>query len=477
MVFSSSFFIFFFLPITLVLTLVSQHSKYKNLILLIISVLFYVFGEGELVLLMFGSITLNYFLGKWVGKSSTKVAISVGVIINILILIVFKYTGFLIENINEILQLNKIALLPKVEIKLPAGISFYTFHSISYLIDVYRKDNKVQKSYVDMALYIGLFPQLIAGPIIRYKDIAYQFASRKINAIRFQNGVERFIIGLAKKVIIANNIGYTTDLIFNINPTEISLPLAWLGIISYSLQLYFDFSGYSDMAIGLAKMLGFDFLENFNFPYKATSIKEFWARWHISLSNWFRDYLYIPLGGNRLSPLRTYLNLSIVFFLTGLWHGASWNFIIWGIIHGFFLIMERLWLGTILNKVGVLKHVYTLLVVMLAWVFFRIDELGKALGYIKAMFLFNANSSNTIEMYLNFELVLAICIAILLSFNGFNFWYKKVVLNCSLRFKNNTIINYQLFKNFKALSLIIIFIYACFNVFSSTYNPFIYFRF
>lgn len=477
MVFSSSFFIFFFLPITLVLTLVSQHSKYKNLILLIISVLFYVFGEGELVLLMFGSITLNYFLGKWVGKSSTKVAISVGVIINILILIVFKYTGFLIENINEILQLNKIAPLPKVEIKLPAGISFYTFHSISYLIDVYRKDNKVQKSYVDMALYIGLFPQLIAGPIIRYKDIAYQFASRKINAIRFQNGVERFIIGLAKKVIIANNIGYTTDLIFNINPTEISLPLAWLGIISYSLQLYFDFSGYSDMAIGLAKMLGFDFLENFNFPYKATSIKEFWARWHISLSNWFRDYLYIPLGGNRLSPLRTYLNLSIVFFLTGLWHGASWNFIIWGIIHGFFLIMERLWLSAILNKVGVLKHVYTLLVVMLAWVFFRIDELDKAVGYIKALFLFNANSSNTIEMYLNFELVLAICIAILLSFNGFNFWYKKVVLNCLLRFKNNTIINYQLFKNLKALSLIIIFIYACFNVFSNTYNPFIYFRF
>lgn len=477
MVFSSSFFLFFFLPITLVLTLVSQHSRYKNLVLLIISIFFYVFGEGELVILMFGSITLNYFLGKWVGQSSTKVAITVGVIINVLILIVFKYTGFIIENINEILQLYKISPLPKAEIKLPAGISFYTFHSISYLIDVYRKDNKVQKSYVDMALYIALFPQLIAGPIIRYKDIANQFIKRKINVIRFQNGIERFIIGLAKKVIIANTIGFTADLIFDINSSEISLPLAWLGMISYSLQLYFDFSGYSDMAIGLAKMLGFDFLENFNFPYKAGSIKEFWSRWHISLSNWFRDYLYIPLGGNRVSPLRTYLNLSIVFFLTGLWHGASWNFIIWGVIHGFFLIIERLWLGKILLETRVLKHVYTLLVVMLAWVFFRIDGLSKALNYIKALFLYKSNSSNTIDMYLNFELVLTICIATLLSFNGFNYFYKKILLYLFKRFKYHKFINYQLFKNIKAIALIVIFVYACLNVFSSSYNPFIYFRF
>ncbi len=477
MVFSSSFFIFFFLPITLAVTLITKNSKHKNLILFIISVLFYVFGDGEQVLLMFGSIILNYFLGKWVGNSSTKTAIKVGVFINILILFIFKYIGFIVENINVLLALNHFPLLPKIEIKLPAGISFYTFHSISYLIDVYRKDNKFQKSFVDMALYIGLFPQLIAGPIIRYKDIAHQFVTRKLNTIRFQIGIERFIIGLSKKVIIANTIGFTTDLIFDINPAEISLPLAWLGIISYSLQLYFDFSGYSDMAIGLAKMLGFDFLENFNFPYKASSIKEFWTRWHISLSNWFRDYLYIPLGGNRISPLRTYLNLSIVFFLTGLWHGASWNFIVWGMIHGGFLIFERLWLGKHLPKLGVVKNIYTLLVVMLAWVFFRADNLSNAINYIKALFLPNLSSIHTANMFLNIELVCTLCVAILLSFNGFNWLYKKLVLYIMRSNKGYFFINYQLFKSLKAISLIIIFVYACLNVFSSTYNPFIYFRF
>ena len=477
MVFSSPFFIFFFLPITLALTYLFKNSRYKNLLLLIISVFFYVFGEGELILLMFGSITLNFFLGKWVANSTKNTAITVGVIVNLLILIIYKYSGFIVENINPLLGLLKIHTIPKPEIKLPAGISFYTFHSISYLIDVYRKDNKVQKSYVDMALYISLFPQLIAGPIIRYKDIAWQFSKRAFKAHRFQLGVERFIIGLGKKAIIANTLGYNTDQLFVHNPSELSTPASWLAIVSYSLQLYFDFSGYSDMAIGLAKMLGFDFLENFNFPYKAKSIKEFWTRWHISLSNWFRDYLYIPLGGNRVNTLRLYLNLSIVFFLTGLWHGASWNFIVWGMIHGFFMIMERLWLSRVLVKTGFFQHIYAMFVVMIAWVFFRIDTLPNAIVFIKSLFGTGNSSIITAKTYLSREYTMALVVALLLSVNLFNISVRQMVFKVirsktfEISFVKSSV------RSLKSFGLIIIFIYACLIVVSSTYNPFIYFRF
>jgi len=479
MVFRAPFFLFFFLPVTLAIVLLTRNAKFKNLILLIISVLFYVFGEGELVVLMFGSITLNYYLGKWVGRANTNTAIRVGVGINLLILIVFKYAGFMVENLNVLLGQFSILPLPVPSIKLPAGISFYTFHSISYLIDVHRKDNHYQKSYVDMALYIALFPQLIAGPIIRYKDIALQFTKRVISMPRFRVGIERFIIGLGKKIIIANSLGFMVDSIYGLPTADLSTGTIWLVIISYSLQLYFDFSGYSDMAIGLAKMLGFDFLENFRFPYAASSIKEFWSKWHISLSNWFRDYLYIPLGGNRVSQTRLYLNLSTVFFLTGLWHGASWNFIVWGMIHGFFMITERLGFEKILNRIGPLANLYTLLVVAFAWVFFRIDSFEQALQIIAGAWQINVNPSVSYDLYLTSEILFVLAVAVLLSVNGAN---KLLKLGVSTYFKKFTKTSERenakaLFRLLKTVFLFIVLIYALLTAAAGSYNPFIYFRF
>ncbi len=479
MVFSAPFFLFFFLPITLLIVLLTRNKRYKNLVLLIISVLFYVFGEGELVILMFGSITLNYYLGKWVGRASTNTAIKVGVGINLLILIVFKYAGFIVENLNLLLTQFSIQPLAIPSIKLPAGISFYTFHSISYLIDVHRKDNHYQKSYVDMALYIALFPQLIAGPIIRYKDIALQFTKRVISLPRFRVGVERFIIGLGKKIIIANTLGFMVDSIYGMPATDLSTGTIWLVIMAYSLQLYFDFSGYSDMAIGLAKMLGFDFLENFRFPYAASSIKEFWSKWHISLSNWFRDYLYIPLGGNRVSQTRLYLNLSTVFFLTGLWHGASWNFIVWGMIHGLFMIIERLGFEKILSKIGPLANLYTLMVVAFAWVFFRIDSFEQALQIIAGAWQINSMAVVTADLYLTGEILFILLLAILLSVNGANKMLKYLFqtyfkLNTNQKQRSMVMNSFRLLKT---LFLATIFIYALMTAAAGSYNPFIYFRF
>ncbi len=479
MVFSAPFFLFFFLPVTLAIVLLTRNAKYKNLILLIISVLFYVFGEGELVILMFGSITLNYYLGKWVGRASTNTAIKVGVGINLLILIVFKYAGFIVENLNLLLAQISLQPLPIPSIKLPAGISFYTFHSISYLIDVHRKDNHYQKSYVDMALYIALFPQLIAGPIIRYKDIALQFTKRVISLPRFRVGVERFIIGLGKKIIIANTLGFMVDSIYGLPTADLSTGTIWLVIIAYSLQLYFDFSGYSDMAIGLAKMLGFDFLENFRFPYAASSIKEFWSKWHISLSNWFRDYLYIPLGGNRVSQTRLYLNLSTVFFLTGLWHGASWSFIVWGMIHGLFMIIERLGFEKVLSKIGPLANLYTLMVVAFAWVFFRIDSFDQALQIIAGAWQINSMAVVTADLYLTGEILFVLLLAILLSVNGANKMLKYLFqtyfkLNTNQKQRSMVMNSFRLLKT---LFLATIFVYALMTAAAGSYNPFIYFRF
>lgn len=479
MVFSSPFFLFFFLPITLLIVFLSRKSPKKNLILLVISVLFYVFGEGELVLLMFGSITLNYYLGKWVGSASNNVAITVGVIVNLAILIIFKYTGFIVENLNNVLAIWQIAPIDAPKIKLPAGISFYTFHSVSYLIDVHRRDNNYQKSYVDMALYIALFPQLIAGPIIRYKDIAMQFTNRLISMNRFRIGTERFIIGLGKKIIIANTLGYMVDNIYSLDPTELSVATTWLAILAYSLQLYFDFSGYSDMAIGLAKMLGFDFLENFKFPYGANSIKEFWNRWHISLSNWFRDYLYIPLGGNRVNKTRLYLNLTTVFFLTGLWHGASWSFIVWGMIHGAFMIVERLGFEKVLKRIGFLGNVYTLLVVALAWVFFRIDSFEMAKLVIAGAFGMHPNPNVTIDFYLTGEILFVFLVAVLLSVNGANKILKMLYKMLLRSYENEQthIIIKASFRHAKSVFLLGILIYSLMVAAAGSYNPFIYFRF
>jgi len=475
-VFSSPIFLFFFLPITLALTYFFRNSKYRNLVLLILSILFYIFGEGEQVILMLVSITLNYFMGKWIDKKGTRLPVAVGVGLNLLILVIYKYSNFLVENLNVILGLFDLGAISIKKIRLPVGISFYTFHSISYLIDVYRKQNKVQKSFVDLALYISLFPQLVAGPIIRYKDIASQFTQRVLNSRQFQQGVQRFIIGLAKKVVIANSLGFSADLIFSLDSSQLSTATAWFAIISYTLQLYFDFSGYSDMAIGLAKMVGFDFLENFNFPYKAKSIREFWQRWHISLSNWFRDYLYIPLGGNRVSNRRVYFNLFIVFLLTGLWHGPSWNFVIWGLIHGFFMIIERLGFYKVLSRLGPFQHLYTLFIVVIAWIFFRVETFDKAISFLESLFSTNRGSIYTIDMFLNRENIFALILGLILAVNGFSWALKQLVK--MLYNTTDSINNIKMdIRTVKSMALIAIFIYASLNVMAGSYNPFIYFRF
>lgn len=476
MVFSSPIFLFFFLPVTLLLVWLTQNYKVRNLVLLILSIFFYVFGEGELIFLMMGSITINYFIGIWVGNCKTDKAIITGVIINILLLVIFKYTGFIIENVNYLLEGTGVEI-PMVHIKLPVGISFYTFHCMSYLIDVYRRQHKPQKSYTDLALYVCLFPQLVAGPIVRYKDVATQLRERTIGSKKFGEGLQRFIIGLGKKVIIANSLGACADQVFGLNPLELSTPASWFAIICYSLQLYFDFSAYSDMALGLGKMLGFTFLENFNFPYKSKSIREFWQRWHISLSNWFRDYLYIPLGGNRVSAGRVYLNLFIVFFLTGLWHGATWNFVIWGLLHGFFMIIERVGFGKTLERApAALQHFYTLFVVVVIWVFFRADDLHIATGFLQSMFGFGHSGVLTIDMFLNRDVAFAFIAGSIMCVDGFNFMLRKAVRLCLSSGINAKVFKTG-FRNLKSIFLILIFIYSALTVAAGSYNPFIYFRF
>ncbi|HTA84455.1 MAG TPA: MBOAT family O-acyltransferase [Bacteroidia bacterium] len=477
MLFPTPIFLFFFLPLTLALAYITRTSKYRNIVLVVLSLLFYIFGEADAVVLLLASVVMNYFIGKWVGKCKTTSAITVGITLNLLFLIVNKYLGFITVNLNVLLECIHVHPLKVVNLKLPVGISFYTFHSISYLMDVYRKENKAQKSFTELALYITLFPQLVAGPIIRYKDIASQFTNRVLTSQRFKKGIERFIIGLAKKVVIANTLGITTDRIMGFAPSMLSVATSWLAIIFYTLQLYFDFSGYSDMAIGLAKMLGFDFMENFNFPYVSRSIREFWKRWHISLSNWFRNYLYIPLGGNRVSNARVYLNLFIVFFLTGLWHGASWNFVIWGLIHGLFMVIERLGFDKILEKSGrLIPHIYTLGVVVIAWVFFRIDNLSDAVHFTKSLFGIGNTARYTIDFFINKENIIIMVLAMIMAVNGVNRLLRVIVLawyhtNISAFIIKSTV------RNIKSFFLCIIFIYSVLNVIYGTYNPFIYFRF
>ena len=382
MVFSSALFLFVFLPLALI-GLFLLKRKWQNYFLLIMSLLFYTYGEGFLVLLMISSILINYLLGFTLNYfPKNKKVLFIGVAINLSGLFFYKYTDFFISNINEVFD----SKLHYLKVALPIGISFFTFQSISYLVDVYSERVKYQENPFNLGLYISLFPQLIAGPIVRYKDVNQQITERKINLNKFTKGIKRFIIGLSKKGLIANPMAVIADEVFSLSVNDLSSGVAWLGVLAYTLQIYFDFSGYSDMAIGLGKMLGFDFLENFNFPYVSKSIQEFWRRWHISLSTWFKDYVYIPLGGNRVSNIKIYRNLMIVFFITGFWHGASWNFIVWGLFHGFFIILERnKTIARFLGANSALSHLYTLLIVIIGWVFFRSSDLYYALNYLKAL--------------------------------------------------------------------------------------------
>ena len=359
------------------------------------SLLFYYWTEGNYLLVLITSLLANYGFALLIEKYAreeqggrAKIALSVAILLNIALLIFFKYLGFLIGQFGFLGVLTGFTLaVPKIY--LPIGISFFTFKALSYVIDVYRKDVRAQKNIIDYSLYHSFFPQVLAGPIARYRGMASQMIGRRITLEGFRAGAERFIIGLGKKVLIANQLGPVVDQAFSLPLTRLSCPAAWLGIICYTFQIYFDFSGYSDMAIGLGRMFGFTTPENFNYPYIARSVREFWRRWHITLSEWFRDYLYIPLGGNRGSSYKTYANLLVVFLLCGLWHGASWTFIAWGLWHGLFLALERTKPVSKLSRLGILSHLYTCLVFVLGWVFFRSADMAQAVNYLKAMFGLN----------------------------------------------------------------------------------------
>lgn len=461
MIFSSQIFLFIFLPFTLLFYYLSP-KKFKNYTLLLASIFFYAWGRVDYVFILLTSILINYSFGILLSKYNKKFILIIGIIINLSLLFYFKYYDFSISNLNTLFKLN----LPLKEITLPIGISFFTFQGMSYIIDIYRGNAKVNKNIFSVSLYISLFPQLVAGPIVKYKDIDEKIRCRKETLEEFSYGIERFVIGLAKKVIISDTLASLVASIIPNSITTIDTPTAWLAIIAYTLQIFFDFSGYSDMAIGLGYMFGFKFLENFNYPYISKSITEFWRRWHISLSTWFKEYLYIPLGGNRTG--NTYVNLLIVFFVTGLWHGSSWNFIIWGLWHGLFIIIERFirnknWYIKIPNMI---KWFITIFIVIIGWVFFSFDTLENALNFIMIMFGLVRNEviTFTISYYMNFRTIVWIIISIMLS--------TPLIQNIFKKYNSN-----KYFELIKTVFLSILLIICIIFMVNSTYSPFIYFQF
>ncbi len=391
MVFSSILFMFIYLPVVLFLYYISP-VKWRNPILFVVNMIFYGWGEPVYILLMLVSITINYIngilIGKWRGvdDKKAKIVLVVNVVLNLGLLGFFKYYNLIAETLNLIPFIH----LPNLNVTLPIGISFYTFQTMSYPIDVYRGDSHVQKNFISFGTFVALFPQLIAGPIVRYKDVADQLDFRANSVNQFASGVERFMIGVGKKVLIANNIGALWD-VYAASCGDLTFVGSWIGALAFSLQIYFDFAGYSDMAIGLGRMIGFEFLENFNYPYISKSITEFWRRWHMSLGTWFRDYVYIPLGGNRCGKARQIFNITVVWAATGIWHGANWTFLIWGLYYAFWLLLEKTFLLKYLEKSKVWSHIYTLLVVVLVWPLFQLNDIGLAGQYTSAMLGFGAN--------------------------------------------------------------------------------------
>ena len=470
MVFSSPIFLFLFLPLVLVSYFLVP-KKGKNLILLFFSLIFYTWGEGKMVLLLLGSSVADYIAGRIIQNGHRKYGLALSLITNLGILLYFKYLNFALDNLNylsELIGVESSMFGEVAEVTLPIGISFFTFQTMSYTIDVYRGHIKANHNFLNFATYVCLFPQLVAGPIVRYSTIADQLKKRAVNMDKLSQGAERFIIGLGKKVLIANTMATVADDVFSQNLTDLSSFYAWMGIIAYTFQIYFDFSGYSDMAIGLGKMFGFDFPENFNYPYISKSIREFWRRWHISLSTWFRDYVYISLGGNRKGNSRTLLNLFIVFFVTGLWHGASWNFVIWGLFHGLFLILERIGFGKILdNAPRIVGHIYTCLIVVFAWVFFRAENLGDAITYLKKMLSLDlgneALSSYLAYFHLNGQVLFAMVAAVVFSMP----LYSKIEKHLSPKY----------LQWIQSSSVLAILILSIIYLGAGTYNPFIYFKF
>ncbi len=466
MLFSSMTFVFLFLPIVCLIYLLAK-KELHNAILLAASILFYAWGEPRYLAIMILTILANYVgaiaLDKH--KKYKKPILLATIAVDLSFLLYFKYFNFFIDNINSIFAMD----ISFLEVIMPIGISFYTFQAMSYLIDVYKGDAKVQKDIYKLALYISLFPQLVAGPIVKYRDVDEQIDHRTVTFDKVSYGVKRFIIGLAKKMLLANTLGAVADEIFGLPVAQASPQLAWVGAIFYSLQLFYDFSGYSDMAIGLGSIFGFKFLENFNYPYISKSITEFWRRWHISLSTWFKEYLYIPLGGNRKGSVRTYVNLFLVFLATGFWHGASWNFIFWGLWHGVFIIFEKMtgWHKESKSRIiSGAQHIYTIFVFVIGWVMFRAENMSYATDYIKNMFglVKEHTAVNDVSYYLDNAEMLALIAGILCAMPVFNkilyVKYEQKVLR--------TLINIWLF---------ILFVVSSATIAASTYNPFIYFRF
>ncbi len=468
MVFSSMTFLWIFFPIVFLLSLVIRNTKAQNILLLVASLIFYAWGEPVYVFLLLLSVLLNWIFGLCIERfNNKKLFLIADLIVNLGLLGYFKYCNFLLNTLDHLLPMINI---PRVSISLPIGISFFTFQAMSYIIDLYRGEYKAQKNILNLALYISFFPQLIAGPIVKYRDIDDQILSRSVNSEKIASGFRRFIYGLGKKVIISNIIASAADSIFGTDISQMTGIMAWCGAIFYTLQIYYDFSGYSDMAIGLGKMFGFDFLENFNYPYISASIREFWRRWHISLSSWFREYLYIPLGGNRKGMIRTYINLFIVFAVTGLWHGASWNFVGWGLYHGFFLIVERMGFGKLLDKSKILSRIYCILVVIIGWVFFRVESVGTGVKVIMRMIMPWKYTLSTVSLgtIISAQTVLAVIFGILgcgIIQKIFSYGKLSVI---SSKWKNSV---------FEAVYCLIVLLYCIMLLANNSYNPFIYFRF
>ncbi len=473
MVFSSNIFLFYFLPVFLFLYLLADY-RYKNYIALFASVFFYAWGAPRFVFVVLGSILADFYLVQKMYQSDgvkKKTFLIISVILNIGLLAYFKYANFFVDNLNSFLNIISVGEIQMAKVILPIGISFFTFQKFTYTIDVYRNKHKPLNRVWDLFLYILLFPQLIAGPIVRYSEIADQLTDRKSNDTIDNKitGFYRFIIGLAKKVLIANVVGAEADKIFALDPNVISSSVAWIGVLAYTFQIYFDFSGYSDMAIGLGKMMGFKFPENFNNPYVSRSISEFWRRWHMTLGRWMKDYLYIPLGGNRVnSKFRLYFNLWFVFLISGLWHGASWTFVIWGAFHGVFLILDRLFLLKFLDKIGKFPSIIlTFFVTTIGWVIFRSESIGFAKKYILKMFSFESGKA----IVPNIEFWIILIFAIFFSFLTLFKWGYK--FEQKVFFGKYSVIEYFLM----AIACILLLILSTASITSSGFNPFIYFRF
>ena len=464
-------FLWAFLPVTLLCYMVLERfgkNAAGNIALLFASLIFYAWGEPVYILLLLASVALNYLFGLVLGMKGLRrrrLALALGVVLNIGILGFFKYFNFFASYVNQAFGREAV---PLSHFALPLGISFYTFQAMSYVIDVYRGEVDAQKNFFSLLLYISLFPQLVAGPIVKYKDVEDQILRRVNTYEKRAYGVKRFIYGLGKKVLLSNVFGKYVDMALGFEPGQLSTGLIWMVMIMYTFQIYYDFSGYSDMAIGLGSMFGFEFKENFNYPYISKSIQEFWRRWHISLSTWFKEYVYIPLGGNRKGKARTYLNLFLVFLLTGFWHGASLTFVFWGLFHGFFMIVERLGFGKLLEKnpVKFLNHIYAWFVVVCGWVFFRMDGMRKGIRFLKAMFFYQKGEYN-LTACINLEVI-----AVLLA--GF--------LLCGILQSMVPKLREALYHREETSVLQTVFLFAIFflcviSLSADSYNPFIYFRF